>query len=160
MMKRGVVTAAGPVIAAAALAGCSSHTSSPLAALRDAGPAYANALQISFKVDGRDQNVPSPAVCDKTFRGMQIEPPSRTDVAYLVDMTADDPPQVRTAVFNNLARLSSEPGRKYAFLYNRNAGVGNATVTKYGNSYRVTGKAPSVGNQKYLIPFEVDVICP
>jgi ipoprotein LpqH len=72
---------------------------------------------------------------------------------YAAVLTNTDPPQVSYVTMASLHNGSS-------WGYHSGDG-GNASVTKDGNTYRITGNAANDGGpSRVLKPFEFDVTCP
>jgi len=163
-MRRELVIA---VAAATIVAGCSGcdHVSGPssspessTAATTSAGSATASssagAAPGSFKVTvgGQPQNVGGPVVCSTTSGKFSI---AIGDVisGVIVGLEPD-------ASVVHTVGLGTVNGVVMSFI----EGVPgqNATATKTGNSYHVTGTAGGVDNagQQVYQPFEVDATCP
>jgi lipoprotein LpqH len=105
-------------------------------------------------IDGKDQNVSGTAVCISSGGNVTISiGGAGTGVAAM--LTNSDPPEVKSVGLGNVngVTLSYSPG----------AGGGNASATKNGNSYKITGTAIGVDMSNPLQPvnkpFEIDVTC-
>ena len=106
-------------------------------------------------IDGKDQNVSGTAVCMSSGSGVTISiGGAGTGVAAM--LTNSDPPEVKSVALGNVNGVS--------LGYSPGGSAGNASATKNGNSYKVTGTATGVdmANPMQTVnkPFEIDVTCP
>ncbi len=106
-------------------------------------------------IDGKDQNVSGSAVCLSSGSSITISiGGAGTGVAAM--LTNSDPPEAKSVGLGNVngVTLSYSPG----------ISGGNASATKDGNSYKITGTAIGVDlanpTQTVTKPFEIDVTCP
>lgn len=148
-----LVGVASASVAVCAVTGCSSGSSNKSSS-STSGPAGASGAT-SVIVDGQQQNVSGGVTC--TAAG------SNTNVA-IGDPTAgvgavvsnDSPPAVHSV------GLSSVNGVTLGYA-DAAAGQGNASATKTGNSYKVTGTAVGLdtsSQQQVTKSFELDFSCP
>lgn len=105
-------------------------------------------------IDGKDQNVTGTAMCMTSGSNVTISiGGAGTGVAAV--LTNSDPPDVKSVALGNVngVTLGYSPG----------ASSGNASATKNGNSYKITGTATGVdmANPMQTVnkPFEIDVTC-
>jgi ipoprotein LpqH len=154
-MKRELLIAVAATVVAAA-AGCSGGNKasgpSPSSATTSSGTPAAAAAPAQVTIGGRPQNISGPVVCSTTDGKFSI---AVGDMAtgIIVGLEPD-----ASAVHN--AGLGTVDGVVMSFT----EGVPgeNATATKTGNTYRITGTASGVDNagQQVHKPFEVNVTCP
>jgi lipoprotein LpqH len=111
----------------------------------------ANAAKVT--IDGKDQNVQGATICTKAGGNVSIAvggPTSGISVV-LADAT---PPTVKAVQLGNVNGVTLQ----YA-----QGGQGNASATKDGNTYKVTGTATGTDManpmQPVSKPFEIDVTC-
>ncbi len=157
-MKRGLTVAvAGAAIVAAGISGCSSNkgsggtaTSVPGASVSVGAPG-SNASKVI--IDGKDQNVQGTTICTKAAGNVTIAVGGNTTGISVV-LTDANPPQVKAVQLGNVNGVTLQ----YA-----QGGQGNASATKDGNTYKVTGNATGVdmANPMQTVnkPFEIDVTC-
>ncbi|HWS92586.1 MAG TPA: lipoprotein LpqH [Mycobacterium sp.] len=159
-MKRGLTVAvAGAAILVAGVSGCSSNksstggggTSAPGGSVSVATPGGANASKVI--IDGKDQNVQGTTVCTTTAGTVNIAVGGAATGIGAV-LTGDNPPQVKSVGLGNVNGVT---------LAYAQGGQGNASATKNGNSYKITGTATGVDvanpMQPVNKPFEIDVTC-
>jgi lipoprotein LpqH len=106
-------------------------------------------------IDGTDQNVSGTAVCLTSGSNVTISiGGAGTGVAAV--LTNSDPPEVKSVGLGNVNGVT--------LGYSPSGGAGNASATKNGNSYKITGTATGVdmANPMQTVnkPFEIDVTCP
>jgi len=151
-VKRGFVVAlAVAAIVVAGMTGCSSKKSC-------SGGACGSTAQGSAKVtvDGKDQSVTGTITCVTQGSTVSIAVGDATAKnAVSAQVTTDSPPKVNMVTLGNIGGLNLAVG----------PGAGDATATKDGSSYKITGHAvgadmsnPMAGPQTK--PFEMDVTCP
>jgi len=156
-VKRGLTVAvAGAAIVVAGISGCSSNksggggvaTSVPGGSVSVGG---ANAAKVI--IDGKDQNVQGTTVCTKTPGNVSIAVGGSTTGISVV-LTDANPPAVKAVQLGNVNGVTLQ----YA-----QGGQGSASVTKDGNTYKVTGTATGVDManpmQPVNKPFEIDATC-
>ncbi len=158
-MKRGLTVAvAGAAILIAGVSGCSSNktttggsgTSSTAASASTGGAAGGTKVII----DGKDQGVSGSVVCTTLGGNVNIAiGGAATGIAAV--LTDGNPPQVKQVGLGNVNGVT--------LAYNSGTGQGNASATKDGNSYKITGTATGVDmanpTQPVNKPFEIDVTC-
>jgi serine/threonine protein kinase len=106
-------------------------------------------------VDGVDQKVTGSVVCSSSGGNVTISiGGASTSVAAV--LSDANPPLVRSVGLGNVNGLT--------LGYSPGSGQGNASATKNGNSYKISGTATGVdmSNPMALVskPFEIDVTCP
>ena len=158
-MKRGLTVAvAGAAILAAGISGCSSNKStsgssgSSSGTSASAGAGGASGTKVS--IDGKDQNVQGTTVCTTAGGSVNIAiGGAATGIAAV--LTDANPPQVKSVGLGNVNGVT--------LGYTSGTGQGNATASKDGNNYKITGSATGVDManpmQPVNKPFEIDVTC-
>jgi lipoprotein LpqH len=160
MVKRGLVVAVGGAsIVVAGLAGCSSDNKSSGSSSNSSassGSASAGASSTKVTIDGQDQNVKGTVVCSTVAGSVNIAiGAAATGVAAV--LSTDSPPTVKSVALGNVngVTLGFTPGLP---------GGANATATKDGTTYKVTGTATGIDMANPMTPvskpFEIDVTCP
>jgi ipoprotein LpqH len=162
-VKRGLTVAvAGAAVLVAGLSGCSSNKSSTGgggSSGTSAGPTSAAAggtAGTKVVIDGKDQNVSaSSVVCAKVGADVSITiGGAGSGINALVSDA--NPPEVKSVGLGSVNGV--------ALAYAAGDGKGNASATKNGNSYKITGNATGldVANPMTPVkkPFEIDVTCP
>jgi lipoprotein LpqH len=172
MVKRGfVVAVGGAAIVIAGLSGCSSDdekAESPTTAAKSptttaeattgAGTGGATAAPsgggTKVLIDGQDQNVSGTVVCSAMGGNMNIAiGEAATGIAAVL---SEDGSTVQSVGLGNVNGVT--------LGYTSGTGQGEATATKDGNTYKITGTATGVGManpmQPVNKPFEIDVTCP
>ncbi|OBH07283.1 lipoprotein LpqH [Mycobacterium sp. E1747] len=154
-MKRGLTVAAtGAAILAAALSGCSSNKSGGVSTSVPGGSVSAGGNN-STKViiDGKDQNVQGTTICTKAGGDISIAVGGNTTGISVVLGDAN-PLTVKAVQLGNVNGVTLQ----YA-----QGGQGNASVSKDGNTYKVTGTATGIDManpmQPVNKPFEIDATC-
>ena len=104
-------------------------------------------------IDGKDQNVTGSVVCTTAGGNVNIAiGGAATGIAAV--LTDANPPEVKSVGLGNVNGVT--------LGYTR-AGQGNASATKDGNTYKITGTATGVDManpmQPVNKPFEIDVTC-
>jgi ipoprotein LpqH len=152
-VKRGLTVAlAGAAIVVAGISGCSSNKSSTgSSSVSVATPGGTNASKVL--IDGKDQNVQGTTVCTTTPGNVTLAVGgSATGISVVLSDAS--PPQVKSVALGNVNGVS---------LGYAQGGQGNASATKDGNSYKITGTATGVDvanpMQPVNKPFEIDVTC-
>jgi lipoprotein LpqH len=158
-VKRGLtVTVAAAAILAAGLSGCSSNKSStgssgsPSAASTSAGGGGAAGTKVT--IDGKDQQVSGSVVCTTAGGNVNIAiGGAATGIAAV--LTDGNPPEVKSVGLGNVNGVT--------LAYTSGTGQGNASATKSGSTYKITGTATGVDManpmQPVNKPFEIDVTC-
>ena len=170
-MKRGiVVTVAGAAVLVAGLSGCSMDDNKPAATTRGAtttsaaatttsaagGPsATAGAGTAKVTIDGQAQNVQGQVVCATAGGNMNIAiGEAMTGIAAVLSADGSTVQSVGLGNVNGvtLGYTQGVPGGA------------NATATKDGNTYKISGTATGVDManpmQPVTKPFEIQVTCP
>ncbi|HET7074128.1 MAG TPA: lipoprotein LpqH [Mycobacterium sp.] len=157
-MKRGLTVAvAGAAILAAGISGCSSNKSSTGGGGTSSSGASASASAgggPKVSIDGKDQNVAGSVVCTTAGGTVNIAiGGAATGIAAV--LTDANPPQVKSVGLGNVNGVT--------LGYTQGTGQGNASATKDGSSYKITGTATGVDmanpTQPVNKPFEIDVTC-
>jgi len=156
-VKRGLTVAlAGAAIVVAGISGCSSNKSNSggVATSVSGGSVSAGGANASkVIIDGKDQNVQGTTICTKTPGNITMAVGGNTTGISVV-LTDASPPAVKAVQLGNVNGITLQ----YA-----QGGQGNATATKDGNTYKVTGTATGVDManpmQPVNKPFEIDVTC-
>ena len=165
-MKRGfVVAVGGAAIVIAGLSGCSTakkseSTSSSSASSSAAGTASASATAApsgggtKVTIDGKDQNVSGTVVCSSMGGNMNIAIGEAT--AGIAAVLSSDGSTVQSVALGNVNGVT--------LGYQSGTGQGDATASKDGNSYKISGTATGIDManpmQPVNKPFEIDVTCP
>jgi ipoprotein LpqH len=156
-VKRGLTVAvAGAAILVAGISGCSSNKSNSggvATSVSGGSVSVGGANAAKVIIDGKDQNVQGTTVCTKTPGNISIAVGgSQTGISVV--LTDANPPTVKAVQLGNVNGVTLQ----YA-----QGGQGNASVTKDGNTYKVTGTATGVDTanptQQVNKPFEVDATC-
>jgi ipoprotein LpqH len=157
-VKRGLTVAvAGAAILAAGISGCSSNKSSTGGGGTSSSGASASASAgggPKVSIDGKDQNVAGSVVCTTAGGTVNIAiGGAATGIAAV--LTDANPPQVKSVGLGNVNGVT--------LGYTQGAGQGNASATKDGSTYKITGTATGVDmanpTQPVNKPFEIDVTC-
>jgi lipoprotein LpqH len=104
-------------------------------------------------IDGKDQNVQGTTVCTKT-PGIITFAVGGASTGISAVLTDANPPAVKTVALGNVNGVT---------LGYAQGGQGNASVTKDGNNYKITGTATGVDMANPTQPvnksFEIDATC-
>lgn len=158
-MKRGLTVAvAGAAILVAGLSGCSSNKSTTgsgdttTAAGTTASPGAASGPKVV--IDGKDQNVTGSVVCTTAAGNVNIAiGGAATGIAAV--LTDGNPPEVKSVGLGNVNGVT--------LGYTSGTGQGNASATKDGSHYKITGTATGVDMANPMSPvnksFEIEVTC-
>lgn len=160
-MKRSVtVAAAATAIVVVGLSGCSSNKSSSGSSSGSSGSSGATASSGSstakVTIDGKDQNIQGTVACTTAAGNVNIAIGAASTGIGAV-LTDASPPSVKSVGLGNVngVTLGYTPGTP---------GAGNASATKDGSKYKITGTATGVDManpmQPVSKPFEIDVTCP
>jgi ipoprotein LpqH len=162
-VKRSVtVAAAATAIVVVGLSGCSSKkestsssgSSSGQTSAAVSGPGGA-AAAAKVTIDGKDQNVSGTVACTSMAGNVNIAVGGASTGIGAV-LTDANPPAVKSVGLGNVngVTLGYTPG----------TGQGNASATKDGSKYKISGTATGVDManpmQPVNKPFEIDVTCP
>ncbi len=156
-MKRGLtVTVAAAAILAAGISGCSSNKSSSGGGSSSSASTSASGGASGTKVviDGKDQQVSGSVVCTTAGGNVNIAiGGSATGIAAV--LTDGNPPEVKSVGLGNVNGVT--------LAYTSGTGQGNASATKNGGTYKITGTATGMdmANPTAVVnkPFEIDVTC-
>lgn len=158
-MKRGLTVAvAGAAILAAGISGCSSNKSTSGGSGSSSGTSASakagGAAGTKVSIDGKDQNVQGTTVCSTAGGSVNIAiGGAATGIAAV--LTDANPPQVKSVGLGNVNGVT--------LGYTSGTAQGNATASKDGNNYKITGTATGVDManpmQPVNKPFEIDVTC-
>ena len=161
-MKRSVtVAAAATAIVVVGLSGCSSKksssgssgSSSPPSSAAPAGSSGSTTAKVL--IGGKEQNVQGTVACTTAAGNVNIAIGGAATGIGAV-LTDANPPAVKSVGLGNVngVTLGYTPG----------TGQGNATATKSGSTYKISGTATGVNMANPMQPvnesFEIDVTCP
>jgi len=160
-VKRGLTVAvAGAAIVVAGISGCSSNkpSSSGSTAVSVSGTSIAvgtgGGAAPTVTIDGKNQNVTGSVVCATVNNSTNITIGAGATAIAAV-LTTDNPPKVTHVALGNVNGVM--------LGYTAGSGQGDASATKDGNSYKITGTAMGVDTanpmQPVKKPFEIDVTC-
>ena len=158
-MKRSVtVAAAATAIVVVGLSGCSSDKSSTSSGGSSNATSAASASGssvVKVSIDGKDQNVKGTVACSSAAGSVNIAiGGAQTGIGIV--LTDASPPSVKSVGLGNVNGV--------VLGYTPGSGQGNASATKDGSKYKVSGTATGVDManpmQPVKKPFEVDVTCP
>lgn len=154
------IAAAASAIVIVGLSGCSSNksttgsTESSSQGSSASAQSSAGASNTKVTIDGKDQNVQGTTVCSTAGGNVNIAIGGQaTGIAAV--LTDANPPEVKSVGLGNVngVTLGYTPG----------TGQGNATASKDGNTYKISGTATGVDManpmQPVNKPFEIDVTC-
>ena len=157
-MKRELTIAvAGAAILAAGISGCSSNKSTSGGSGASSGATQCGKRRRSgptVTIDGKNQNVTGSVVCTTAGGNVNIAiGGAATGIAAV--LTDANPPEVKSVGLGNVNGVT--------LAYTSGTGQGNASATKNGNSYKISGTATGVDManpmQPVNKPFEIDVTC-
>jgi ipoprotein LpqH len=146
-VKRGLTIAvAGAAILAAGISGCSSNKSSVSTGGGGNGP--------TVSIDGKNQNISGSTVCTTTGGNVNIAIGGQATGIGAV-LTDANPPEVKSVGLGNVNGVT--------LAYTAGTGQGNASATKDGKTYKISGTATGVDManpmQPVSKPFEINVTC-
>lgn len=154
-MKRGLTVAvAAAAILAAGLSGCSDKKSTGGSGSTSVGGGGGGG-GTKVVVDGKDQNISGTVACVTAAGNVNITIGGpATGVAAV--LTEGNPPEVKSVGLGTVSGV--------ALAYTAGTGEGNASATKNGNQYKITGTAVGVDAANPMQgavkkPFEIDVTC-
>jgi ipoprotein LpqH len=155
-VKRSVtVAAAGLAIVVVGLSGCSSDKKSSSVSSNGTTVAASGSSTAKVTIDGKDQTVQGTVACTSAAGNVNIAiGGAQTGIGVV--LTDANPPSVKSVGLGNVngVTLGYTPG----------TGQGNATATKDGSKYKISGTATGVDManpmQPVNKPFEIDVTCP
>jgi ipoprotein LpqH len=161
-VKRSItIAAAATAIVVVGLSGCSSKkstssqgTSSSQTSAAAASPG-GGASKAKVTIDGKDQNVSGVISCTALGGNVNIAIGEATTGIGAV-LTNASPPGVKSVGLGNVNGVT--------LGYTAGTGQGNASATKNGSTYKISGTATGVDMsnpmQPVNKPFEIDVTCP
>jgi lipoprotein LpqH len=158
-VKRSVtVAAAATAIVVVGLSGCSgdkSSTSSGGSSNATSAASASGSSVVKVSIDGKDQNVQGTVACSSAAGSVNIAiGGAQTGIGIV--LTDASPPSVKSVGLGNVNGV--------VLGYTPGSGQGNASATKDGSKYKVSGTATGVDManpmQPVKKPFEVDVTCP
>jgi ipoprotein LpqH len=148
------IAVAGAAILAAGISGCSSNKSTTGGGGSSGASASVSAGGPTVTIDGKNQNVSGSVLCTTTGGNVNIAIGGAATGIGAV-LTDANPPQVKSVGLGNVNGVT--------LAYTSGTGQGNASATKNGNSYKITGTATGVDManpmQPVNKPFEIDVSC-
>jgi lipoprotein LpqH len=150
-VKRGLTAAVvGAAILAAGISGCSSNKGTTVSGN---GVTASTGGSTKVTIDGKDQNVQGSTICTKAAGNISIAVGgSNTGISAV--LTDASPPVVKAVQLGNVNGVTLQ----YA-----QGGQGNASATKDGNTYKITGTATGMDManpmQPVNKPFEIDASC-
>jgi ipoprotein LpqH len=157
VVKRGfLVAVGGAAIVIAGLSGCSSEekSESPTTTAGN-GTAEAGSSETKVTIDGQDQNVQGTVACSSMGGNMNIAIGDATTGIGAV-ISSGDSPTVQSVGLGNVNGVT--------LGYQSGTGQGEATATKDGNTYKISGTATGIDManpmQPVNKPFEIEVTCP
>jgi ipoprotein LpqH len=141
-VKRAMTVAvAGAAILAAGLSACSDNKTSTGGATK-------------LSIDGKDQSLSGSAACTKAG-GLITIAFARSSASVGAVLNDVSPPTVKSVGLGNVNGVT--------LAYTAGTGQGDASVTKDGNTYKITGKAVGIDASNPMTtvtkPFELDATC-
>jgi lipoprotein LpqH len=151
-VKRGLTAAvAGAAILAAGISGCSSNKGTTASG---GGVTASTNGSTTVIIDGKNQNVTGSVVCSTAGGNTTIAIGGAATGIGAV-LTDANPPGVKSVGLGNVNGVT--------LSYAQGSGQGNASATKNGNSYKITGTATGVDMANPTQPvsksFEIDATC-
>jgi lipoprotein LpqH len=150
------IVVAAAAILAAGISGCSSNksTSSGSGSSGSTSATASSGGGPSVSIDGKNQNVTGSVVCTTAGGNVNIAiGGAATGIAAV--LTDANPPVVKSVGLGNVNGVT--------LAYTQGTGQGNASATKDGNSYKISGTATGVDManpmQPVNKPFEINVTC-
>jgi ipoprotein LpqH len=162
-VKRSItVAAAATAIVVVGLSGCSSNKSSTGSSGASSGQSTAAAAGSSgtaaakVTIDGKDQNVQGAVACNTMSGNVNIAV-GGTSTGIGAVLTDANPPAVKSVGLGSVNGV--------VLGYSQGTPQGNATATKDGSSYKISGTATGVDASNPMAgpvnkSFEIDVTCP
>jgi lipoprotein LpqH len=154
-VKRSVtVAAAATAIVVVGLSGCSSDKKSASSNSGGTSAAVSGSSTAKVTIDGKDQTVQGTVACTSAA-GTETIAVGGAQTGIGVTLTDASPPVVKSVGLGNVngVALGYSPG-----------GQGNASATKDGSKYKISGTATGVDMANPMQPvnksFEIDVTCP
>jgi lipoprotein LpqH len=154
--REATIAVAAAAILAAGISGCSDNksTSSGSGSSGSTSATASSGGGPSVSIDGKNQNVTGSVVCTTAGGSVNIAiGGAATGIAAV--LTDASPPEVKSVGLGNVNGVT--------LAYTAGTGQGNATATKTGTSYKITGNATGVDManpmQPVNKPFEINVTC-
>lgn len=155
MFKRSLmISLAGAAVVVTGITGCSSNGSDGSSSTSGSSAGSSGGKSTKVIIDGRNQNVSSAARCTVAGANTNVAIGDSTDGVGAV-VSNDSPPVVHSVGLGTFNGVT--------LGYADAAGQGNATATKTGNSYQITGTVVGVdtsNQQQTSKSFELDFTCP
>ncbi|OBH54648.1 hypothetical protein A5685_12185 [Mycobacterium colombiense] len=159
MKRQLTVAVAGAAILAAGISGCSSNNKSATGSSSSSSGTSASVNSgasggTKVSIDGKDQNVTGSVVCTNAGGTVNIAiGGAATGIAAV--LSDGSPPQVKSVGLGNVNGVT--------LGYTSGTGQGNASASKDGNTYKISGTATGVDManpmQPVNKPFEINVTC-
>lgn len=159
MKRQLTVAVAGAAILAAGISGCSSNNKSATGSSSSSSGSSASVNSgasggTKVSIDGKDQNVTGSVVCTNAGGTVNIAiGGAATGIAAV--LSDGSPPQVKSVGLGNVNGVT--------LGYTSGTGQGNASASKDGNTYKISGTATGVDManpmQPINKPFEINVTC-
>ncbi|OBJ18098.1 hypothetical protein A5621_25425 [Mycobacterium colombiense] len=159
MKRQLTVAVAGAAILAAGISGCSSNNKSATGSSSSSSGSSASVNSgasggTKVSIDGKDQNVAGSVVCTNAGGTVNIAiGGAATGIAAV--LSDGSPPQVKSVGLGNVNGVT--------LGYTSGTGQGNASASKDGNTYKISGTATGVDManpmQPVNKPFEINVTC-
>jgi lipoprotein LpqH len=150
------VAIAAAAILVTGLSGCSSNKSGTgsSGSSSAASPSTGGAAGTKVSIDGKDQGVTGTVVCTTAGGNVNIAIGGQaTGIAAV--LSDGNPPEVKSVGLGNVNGVT--------LGYTSGTGQGNASASKNGNVYKITGTATGVDMANPMSPvnkpFEIDVTC-
>jgi lipoprotein LpqH len=154
--REATIAVAAAAILAAGISGCSDNkpTSSGSGSSGSTSATASSGGGPSVSIDGKNQNVTGSVVCTTAGGNVNIAiGGAATGIAAV--LTDASPPEVKSVGLGNVNGVT--------LAYTAGSGQGNASATKTGTSYKITGNATGVDManpmQPVNKPFEINVTC-
>jgi ipoprotein LpqH len=154
--REATIAVAAAAILAAGISGCSDNksTSSGSGSSVSTSATASSGGGPSVSIDGKNQNVTGSVVCTTAGGSVNIAiGGAATGIAAV--LTDASPPEVKSVGLGNVNGVT--------LAYTAGTGQGNASATKTGTSYKITGNATGVDManpmQPVNKPFEINVTC-
>jgi lipoprotein LpqH len=154
--REATIAVAAAAILAAGISGCSDNksTSSGSGSSGSTSATASSGGGPSVSIDGKNQNVTGSVVCTTAGGNVNIAiGGAATGIAAV--LTDANPPEVKSVGLGNVNGVT--------LAYTSGTGQGNASATKTGSSYKISGNATGVDManpmQPVNKPFEINVTC-
>jgi lipoprotein LpqH len=154
--REATIAVAAAAILAAGISGCSDNksTSSGSGSSGSTSATASSGGGPTVSIDGKNQNVTGSVVCTTAGGSVNIAiGGAATGIAAV--LSDANPPEVKSVGLGNVNGVT--------LAYTAGTGQGNASATKTGNGYKITGNATGVDManpmQPVNKPFEINVTC-